>query len=178
MKRKFVIVAVAIVIAICFAGPGQAFAAWVGSTIRGEAEIVEPISTVQDDRKVSISPGESFVFEAEVSNNSPVTYGLRYQGLLWWLWMFQGIEEVKEIALEELPESGEVTFSVSGGSPRSYGYIEIYVNGEAYVQGSVVNIRPNETHQVKVIVNTYRFAPAGKVLAIVDPFRGDPVRRP
>ena len=177
MTKKIRIgVVVAVVVTLFAVSTGPALAAWIGS-LRGEVQIEEPIQVIQEITPPgSVYPGETFNFAGEITNSSQSSYGIRLYGFLWFVWLFEGIENVTEIALEELPVSGEVSVSVAAGPPIDLGTIEIYVNGFLYSPGSIINIGPNQTHEVLVVVTTSHAAPAGRLMAEVFATREAPVR--
>jgi len=180
MRRKLRIFLVAIAIIGFFAVfAGDALAAWVGS-LRADVQIEEPIVVLQAliPTPETIYPGETFGFGGEIRNSSSVTYGIRLHGFLWFWWVFEGTEKVAEISLEDLPASGEINFSGAAAPPQGpyFGTVEIYLNDSYYPSGSVINIGPGESHEVRVVVTTSYAAPVGRLTAEVFAIRGAPVR--
>ena len=194
MKRKIVIVSVAIAVILCLAGPGQALAAWVGS-LRGEAQIQNPIDIIQfASPPVEIFPGQGYGFGGEIPNHSSEEYGLRAYGWIWWIWEETG-EELK-ISLEEVSEEGAITIpapildkvsedggigistpTVAAGPPEIYlGTIELYIDGRWQSLGSVFNIEPGQVLEAQVVVTTSHSLEPGKVGAVVFFLRGAPAR--
>lgn len=173
MRKKLRIVAAVIAVIALLALTVQVLAAWVGS-IRADVRVDEPIIVAQSltPIPVSIFPGELFGFEGEISNTSSVPYGIRLGGFLWWMWEATG-EEVK-LSLEDLADSGEITL-LAGPGPQEFGIVEIYINGSPYSPGTLINIGPGETHDVKVVVTTSHSIPAGRLTAEVFVLREAPL---
>ena len=175
MKRK-IAVGVALGLTLALVLNMSVFAAWVGS-LRGEVRVEEPIVVAQALMPMpeAVYPGETFGFGGEVSNQSSVTYGIRLDGFLWFWWMVEGTENVAKISLEEVSAGGEVQFSPAAGPSQSLGIIVIHVNGSPYFPGSVINIGPGVTYEVRVLVTTSYDIPTGRLGAEVYVTRQAPV---
>ena len=174
MKRKIGI-GIALALALVLVLNLSVLANWIGS-IGADVQVKNPVhmTEVLVPVPVSIYPGEIFGFSGEIYNESPLTYGIYLQGFIFFWWMSDEEEVMAEIALEDI-KGGELSFSRPGGGPPDHlGTIEIYIDRLLYLPGSVINIYPGQTMEVKVVVNTSHSAPTGKLSARVFSHRQAP----
>lgn len=178
MKKKLRVCLVAIAVVSLFAVfTGETLAAWVGS-LWGEARVQNPVTVARFvSPTIDIFPGQAFDFGGEIFNHSPVRYGLRPYGWIWWTW--ETGEEMR-ISLDEVSEEGEITIpapSLAAGPPYMYlGTIDLYINGQWQPLGLLFDIEPGQVHLAQIVVTTcYKIEP-GKVGAEVLFMREAPVR--
>lgn len=201
MKKRFLLMALTVVILATIISALPVAAAWVGG-IRSEASIKEPlVPTIITFDEQNVFPSQEVAWASEIKNTSPLPYGIRYD--TWVFYEYQGlgmgISEFARADAKSAPvlqkQTQKLTLSLSMVQAKAGGLaygndigeltLMIDPDGAAgplpekkYVPGSVVDIQPGGTHALKLKLKVSPEAYSGTVVSYIDPYRTAPTVSP